>query len=701
MGRNFRSISTASRQETIFDLAPSSINQLEALQGASRAFAKPALKPKPPQRTLTGDNGALAAAAKANLDYKSTPAVAADSANNTSSSFFIGSANISGTRQIAASQNPKQFAFITAATLASSRATPRSIEAHNRNNPTRLSRNLGTPSFVSSEFDDSSENGSFSASNMSRPSPDLRGHIAHSTANSQHGTDVTSIATTSSLISQFEQNHAGNVTSRTRPAVVATSAATDIQSPRPLRVSGGNAHPAATLEAARKFQISPSSRSAASSSSASISSKRAENVPKQPNVAAARSQVTLAASRGAAAAARRTSIDIGSHHAAIPPTKEPPKPPLRPKPTIRDIPQRAHDHPEAEKTPSSPSSSEASFTSAVEYRTTKPAPTVPPPRRSRQPARDDELASTSQSPIRHTPSPTLGSAGLPEESLRKAIAQRYRPSSGQHPAPPLLRSSSALDDQSSSSEHGEKRPNSVLRHASPLMSNDSLANAIVASSLAASRAPSPPKATPSPINVPSRHSKTHLPFHRHHRSSESHRPTPSPPKGMRTTMRAPPKEDSEEDAKVRRRHILHKHPNKHHEGDRKRWRDQITERERKRYEGLFASNRGIHVFLTQAEQRGFHRSKRFQVPWEPEREFVSNIVVKDIWHRSRLPDQILEEIWDLVDRRMTGKLTRDEFIVGTWLIDQSLKGRKVPAKVSESVWASIRGLAGVKVPKNK
>ena len=45
----------------------------------------------------------------------------------------------------------------------------------------------------------------------------------------------------------------------------------------------------------------------------------------------------------------------------------------------------------------------------------------------------------------------------------------------------------------------------------------------------------------------------------------------------------------------RKRNLVKKHPNKHHEGDRKRWRDVVTEKERKRYEGLWASNKGIYV----------------------------------------------------------------------------------------------------------
>lgn len=37
--------------------------------------------------------------------------------------------------------------------------------------------------------------------------------------------------------------------------------------------------------------------------------------------------------------------------------------------------------------------------------------------------------------------------------------------------------------------------------------------------------------------------------------------------------------------------------------------------------------------------------------------------------------------------------------MGLWLIDQRLKGRKLPVKVSETVWASVKGLQGIKVKK--
>jgi len=124
----------------------------------------------------------------------------------------------------------------------------------------------------------------------------------------------------------------------------------------------------------------------------------------------------------------------------------------------------------------------------------------------------------------------------------------------------------------------------------------------------------------------------------------------------------------------------------HHEGDRKRWRDKITERERKRYEGVWAGNRGVLV------DRDLEH-----LDYEGANDLVVNLVVKDIWERSRLPHDVLEEVWDLVASPGAKALNREEFVVGLWLIDQRLKGRKLPVKVSVSVWSSVRHIHGVKI----
>ena len=219
------------------------------------------------------------------------------------------------------------------------------------------------------------------------------------------------------------------------------------------------------------------------------------------------------------------------------------------------------------------------------------------------------------------------------------------------------------------------------RNLAPQLTADSLANAMVASSLASSRAPSPSKP---PLPPPRRNGKQHSLFRRSQSQDQIESRTPSPGRSMRQTMRKSPKPDDEEEYRKKGGFLLKKHPNKHHEGDRKRWRDEITEQERKRYEGVWAANKGLCMSSGDVDSAGT----------------VLSLVVRDIWRRSRLPDDVLEEVWNLVDIEKVGRLRKEEFVVGLWLIDQRLKGRKLPTKVSESVWFSARALSGIKVSKS-
>ncbi|KAK6527960.1 Increased rDNA silencing protein [Arthrobotrys megalospora] len=205
----------------------------------------------------------------------------------------------------------------------------------------------------------------------------------------------------------------------------------------------------------------------------------------------------------------------------------------------------------------------------------------------------------------------------------------------------------------------------------PSHTGDSLHHAILASSLASSRAGSPVKSNPIPLP-----------------------PRPSP--GLRTTMRSPDKSQDRDSSPQKKGHNLlgKKHPNKHNEGARKRWREFVTEKERKRYEGLWAANRGLYLSEKLFEDRPDAKGKNLH------QDAVCAIVVKDLWSRSRLPVDILEQVWDLVDRGPRPKwwLTRDEFIMGLWLIDQSLKGRKLPGKVQDGTWESVRRMGIVLKP---
>jgi hypothetical protein len=154
-------------------------------------------------------------------------------------------------------------------------------------------------------------------------------------------------------------------------------------------------------------------------------------------------------------------------------------------------------------------------------------------------------------------------------------------------------------------------------------------------------------------------------------------------------MRVESKSDDEAERikKYHRRRIIQTHPNKHREGDRKRWRDQVTDRERKRYEGVWAANKGL-LIVYDTQSSGSTTSGQ---------DMVLNLVVRDIWSRSRLAPAILEQIWNLVSHKAIGMLSREEFVVGMWLIDQSLKGRKLPVKVSKSVWQSVQQISGITI----
>ncbi|KAM0428292.1 hypothetical protein ACHAPT_007193 [Fusarium lateritium] len=157
---------------------------------------------------------------------------------------------------------------------------------------------------------------------------------------------------------------------------------------------------------------------------------------------------------------------------------------------------------------------------------------------------------------------------------------------------------------------------------------------------------------------------------------------------MMQTLRGPAKSSDEDLDRYKKKtlHKLHSGKHSHHEGSRKKWREEITPRERKRYEAVWASNRGLLLDFANSLDAADN---------DPS-EYVVNVVARDIWKRSRLPADELAEVWDLVDRKGRGILGRAEFVVGMWLIDQRLRGRKIPAKVSDSVWGSANGMKVIK-----
>ncbi|KAJ4993293.1 increased rdna silencing protein 4 [Stagonosporopsis vannaccii] len=312
----------------------------------------------------------------------------------------------------------------------------------------------------------------------------------------------------------------------------------------------------------------------------------------------------------------------------------------------------------------------------------KPKPALPPPRRS-------NTRKTESAP----PDTKMLKPEVPPPRRQGKSASPLHPPELLHP-PARLSPPHRPSSATGSVYHNPYQRESV-KAITKHMTGESLSSAIMGAALASSRTSSPnppPNHTIEPLFPRKPHHHHHMPFHR----------SPSPQKGsppkttnkLRTTMRkdpSPPSTDDDEiDFKGKGNRMLgmkvRKHPNKHHEGQRKRWRDAITERERKRYEGVWAANKGVLLPQSPRTMDGND---------DPTLD-VQNLVVREIWMRSRLPTHVLEEVWALVDGREIGRLTREEFVVGLWLVDQRLKGRKLPTRVSDSVWTSARGL-GIKV----
>ncbi|CCU81697.1 increased rDNA silencing protein 4 [Blumeria hordei DH14] len=145
---------------------------------------------------------------------------------------------------------------------------------------------------------------------------------------------------------------------------------------------------------------------------------------------------------------------------------------------------------------------------------------------------------------------------------------------------------------------------------------------------------------------------------------------------LKPTLRMPHRSDCEDSdptsrsSAQQRRSLLH--PNRH-QRRRRRATEIVTDRQRRRYEAVWASNRGLYL-----DPRSHDAAMR-----------LCNLVVRDIWSRSRLGPDVLHCIYELIDRDQCGSLRRDEFVVGMWLIDRSLRGRKIPSKISDSIWLSV------------
>ncbi|SCV04208.1 LAMI_0H14268g1_1 [Lachancea mirantina] len=130
----------------------------------------------------------------------------------------------------------------------------------------------------------------------------------------------------------------------------------------------------------------------------------------------------------------------------------------------------------------------------------------------------------------------------------------------------------------------------------------------------------------------------------------------------------------------------HNHVDKRSFNEDKPWKHHIdvgfvTQPERKRYEAMWVTNRNCYLSLL-----SWWNPETTTVP---EDGLILNLVVYDIWSRSNLPQDKLAAIYDMVDIRKDGTLSRASFLVGMWLVDQSLYGRKLPTKIEKRVWDSV------------
>ncbi|TVY25974.1 Increased rDNA silencing protein [Lachnellula hyalina] len=560
--------------------AIASQRQSAALRGASLAFGKPPVKPKPQINTYSGNNGALAAATKVGartnttstnkasisrleasaddhrLGYQSTGGSTASMLHN-----GYGDRNPSRPRlggnghlQLPGAEKGGRSPSLIAATLAASRSP--SVSPNPTGQQQTQPPNLA---LLAAGF----------AKRSASPPPSVRS-VNSSRGSSDHSLDLTPIPPTTSLINMFEETGSSP---KSQPPIKRpmTSASTrDEISPNPQRF--------------------PLPRRARSPSPLASKSREPQVILSKPVLK------------------------------QLPPTSQPSET-FKPAPRVKKPPSVA----------------------------TKPIPIPIPPKPQPQPPAEQEDEDNSS-----------------DDSFVSASEYEYKP-----PFRATLNHSGNQKHLTSTSAGSMNSSVTV----------DSLANAIVASSLASSRAASPSKNTlyPPPIPPSRRSARNH---HHLFHNSASREPSPAKPGTLRTTLRKTKSKeaiDEGEKRRTRKAHLMKKHPNKHHEGDRKRWRDQITERERKRYEAVWASNKGLHLsYIPGAEN------------------LVCSVVVRDIWSRSRLHRDVLEEVYALVDRTEMGMLDRESFVCGLWLIDQWLKGRKLPQRVSESVWRSL-GMRGLKV----
>lgn len=661
-----------------------------ALRGASLAFSKPRPKPKPVVKNYTGgDNGALLAATRVG-----TRSPASVRRNYTGGSVGGTRPNLSKSDSSSSLGVPDDHGDRI--------SSPSNIAARlaaARHSPLRPIRQAAVTSVMGEQQTDDRDalppSGSVGnvlarlehkkpAQQPQKRRDSLGSHSA--AANAQRPkphhetTDDTPIPPTNSLVKMFEQAQRPTTPTSTpaAPLHVTRDSPPPVRSPKPQRAFRMPPEPkedAAPLHRTRTHTpppVKPKPNIAVQLSSPNIDSVSEQayfNTPqkdpvKSPRVSQKPAQLTPI----------KTAISA------------PPKPPSRKASSQAQLTsaqkRRVSTSGEGLMSPSSPSSfKSAKEEQEEEEEKEKSKPSLPPPRRSA--SRKADLA----------PAASKLQPSAPIQMKPRTQSQNPTSTRRQNISPPR-RPTSTAGSASSSVYHNNYQRESV-KQITQHMTGESLSSAIMGAALASHSRNASPASRPmsvEPLFPPRKHHHHHSPFHRS--------PSPqkqSPPKNtgkMRTTMRKEPSSSDDEDSKVDKykkkgTRIMgikgRKHPNKHHEGTRRRWRDQITERERKRYEGVWAANKGLYLPPSAST-----------LPDDDPSADVLNLCVQEIWTRSRLPTHVLEEVWDLVDSRGVGRLSRYEFVVGLWLIDQRLKGRKLPIKVSDSVWESARGV-GIKV----
>jgi len=664
-----------------------------ALCGASLAFSKPSVQPKPQVNTYTGaDNGALLAATRVGAPLQrdrtgsssrsirrpSTSPSQDSSKNNSSNSLVVPE------DQFDRNSSPSSIAArLAAARHSPLRPGPQPVSSSAMSEQTSYGRDALPPvgSVGSVVLRLESQRTSQQPRRRDSPGISSTGGTVQTTERDEKPTDETPIPPTTSLVKMFEQNRPNTSSTRSTSPLMKTvqTSPPPVRSPKPQR--------------AFKLPLEPKDNK-------SLDRTR----PRTPPPLKAKPQHRMELPRP-------MQVDSATDAAYFPtqqqgPTKSLPikqkpgqlaatrKSTPSPKPDVQRGKRQTrplsednsgemsmHRRLSISEVPPSPSS----FKSAKEEQdmVEKLKPALPPPRRSSTRAVDSVPTTT-----RVHPTEPISIKSRNQSQNPSAICPSGHIS-------PTLRPASARGGPSSLSVYHNNYQRESAKEITKHMTGESLSSAIVGAALAATSrnaSPAPRSMSIEPLFPPNK-KHHHLPFHRS--------PSPqkqSPPKTngkLRSTLRKEPssEEDTDEMEKYKKKGTrimgirARKHPHKHHEAARRRWRDKITDAERKRYEGLWAANKGL--YLPTAQEGG-------PASEEDPSSDVLNLLVREIWTRSRLPIHVLEEVWDLVDGRGLGRLTRYEFVAGLWLIDQRLKGRKLPVKISDSVWQSAKGI-GLKV----